>query len=492
MKSTFSSSSLRQIIWPIEWHEYKKFFPMAAMMFCILFNYSSLRSIKDGLVITGIGPEAISFIKTYVVLPSAIISMIIYSELCNVISPTKVFYTITGFFLIYIAIFAFVIYPNPGFLHPDPVAIDALSHTYPNFKWFIKIAGSWGYVSFYTIAELWGSMMLSLLFWQFANQITKTDEAKRFYSMFGLLGNSALPLAAVVISYSLTDTTTDLSEFTGYTLLFTIIIISGIITSLLYAWINHNVLTDPALYSPSSNKKKRKAKLSLMDSFKMIFTSKYLGLIAILVLSYGISINLVEGVWKSKVQQLYTTKEAVTIYMAQFQALQGIGTIIFMIIGSNILRKTSWGFAASLTPIMILITGSAFFAFIFFDNIIAMHITGFLASGPLVIVVMIGMVQNVLSKATKYSLFDSTKEMAYIPLDDELKTKGKAAVDVIGGRFGKSGGGVIQSTFFMLFPAFSFNEATPYFAIVFFGIVILWLYGIKALDKEYNSVLSDK
>lgn len=139
-----------------------------------------------------------------------------------------------------------------------------------------------------------------------------------------------------------------------------------------------------------------------------------------------------------------------------------------------------------ITPLMMLITGIAFFAFIFFDNVIAQHLTGILSSGPLAAAVMIGMIQNVLSKATKYSLFDSTKNMAYIPLDKDLRTKGQAAVEVIGGRFGKSGGGIIQSTFFILLPSFTFVEATPYFAGIFFIIVLLWIYAVKSLNTEYQ------
>ncbi len=494
-ENTSCLSNFRKILWPIEWHENKKFLPMAAMMFCILLNYSTLRSVKDGFVVTSIGPESISFLKTYIVLPSAILAMILYVKLCNVMSQQNVFYTVLTIFISYFALFAFVLYPNPDLVHPSAESVSSLIAQYPFFKWFIKIFANWDYAMFYTMSELWGSVVLSLLFWQFANQITKTTEAKRFYSMFGLLGNFSLPVTSLVLAYFLSKDTHLVAEEIRFMPVLVIMILSGIVAMLLYRWINKNVLTDPALYddgASSGKPKKSKTKLSLGDSFKMILTSRYLGLIALLLISYGVSVNLVEGVWKSKIQQLYPTKEAYTMYMGQFQAYQGVAAILFMIVGSNILRKVSWSVAAMITPVMMLITGAAFFSFIVFDNVVAMYLTGIMSSGPLAAAVMVGMIQNVLSKATKYSLFDSTKEMSYIPLDDEMKSKGKAAVDVIGGRFGKSGGGIIQSTFFLLLPSYSFTEATPYFASIFFVIVILWIFAIRGLGKEYYKKLAEQ
>lgn len=495
------SSELRKIFWPIEWHENKKFIPMALMMFCILLNYSTLRSIKDGFVITSIGPEAVSFLKLYIVLPFAIIFMIIYTKLCNIFSEQQVFYTITSFFVLYIACFAFILYPYSDSIHPSSDAINELSNSFPKIKWFIKISGHWIFATFYVIAELWGSMILSLLFWQFANKITKTEEAKRFYSMFGLLGNFALPCTALILWYFLgadtkggeEDVKVIVDESVGFTPVFIITIISGIVIMMLYYWINQNVLTDPRLYDSTNVKtKKSKTKLSVGDSIKMILHSKYLGLIVTLVIAYGISINIVEGVWKSKIKELYPTKEAYTMFMGTFQGWQGLASIIFMIIGSNILRRVSWKTAAIFTPIMILFTGCIFFGCVFFsDNPMIMLLTGALGVSPLAFAVLMGMLQNVLSKATKYSLFDSTKEMTYIPLDSEMKSKGKAAVDVIGARFGKSGGGFIQSTFFIIFHDLTFNDAIPTFSIIFFVIVVVWIYAVSALNEEYKNISSE-
>jgi ATP/ADP translocase len=42
--------------------------------------------------------------------------------------------------------------------------------------------------------------------------------------------------------------------------------------------------------------------------------------------------------------------------------------------------------------------------------------------------------------------------MTYIPLEYELKTKGKAAVEVVGERFCKPRGALLQSSIFITFP----------------------------------------
>jgi AAA family ATP:ADP antiporter len=57
--------------------ERKKLIPLALMFFCILFNYTILRDTKDVLMVTApkSGAEVIPFIKTYVNLPAAIVSV---------------------------------------------------------------------------------------------------------------------------------------------------------------------------------------------------------------------------------------------------------------------------------------------------------------------------------------------------------------------------------------------------------------------------------
>ena len=102
------------------------------------------------------------------------------------------FYTVVGAFLAFFGSFAFGIFPAREMLHPHGLA-DAISAVAPAFFLpLISIFRNWTYAMFYLMAELWGSVVLSLLFWGFANEINTVDEAKNYYPLFGLVANVAL------------------------------------------------------------------------------------------------------------------------------------------------------------------------------------------------------------------------------------------------------------------------------------------------------------
>ena len=58
--------------------------------------------------------------------------------------------------------------------------------------------------------------------------------------------------------------------------------------------------------------------MSIGESFKFIFTSKYILCLAILVIAYGISINLVEVTWKSQVKLQYPNYNDYSTFMGYF------------------------------------------------------------------------------------------------------------------------------------------------------------------------------
>ena len=107
-------------------------------------------------------------------------------------------------------------------------------------------------------------------------------------------------------------------------------------------------------------------------------------------------------------------------------------------------------------------------------------------TSPLWLAVLIGTAQNVLSKAAKYSLLDPSKEMAYIPLDPESKVKGKAVIDVVGSRFGKSGGSLIQQIFLLFFG--SLSTITPYIALTLFLFIAIWIIAVRSLSAQFAEV----
>lgn len=486
---------IRAALWPIHGDEMKKFMPMCMMMFFILFNYTILRSVKDALLITVAGAAIVPFLKGYVVMPAAILFVVLYTKLLNVLSREAVFQVIVGSFITFFGAFAFIIFPNRDFLHPDPATIEALKAAYPNIQHLISIYAYWSYSIFYTLAELWGGVLIALLFWQFANEITRTGEAKRFYPLFGLLGNFGLILSGFVLTYfsAMQKKLGGGDEAFAVSLYYTLgfVIIAGLLVMYLYYWMNKNVLTDPKYYDAAEvagTKKAKKPKLSVVESFKYILSSKYLGFIALLILAYGVSMNLIELNWKEILREQYPTRLDYQEFMGYLQYFMGTSTIFAILFFKGIIRKFGWFAGAILTPLMMLVTGSLFFSLVLFEEWMTPMTVG-LGVTSIMLAVMVGTAQNVLSKGTKYALFDPTKEMAYIPLDQELKTKGKAAVDVIGGRLGKAGGGYFASILLVVTAAPDILSITPVLAGIVLVVILLWIVAVSGLNRMYQGLI---
>ena len=153
--------------------ETKKVVPLALIFFCILFNYTILRDTKDVLVVTApkSGAEIIPFLKTYVNLPGAIAFTVLYGSLSNRFSQPQVFRGVVSTFLGFFACFAWLLYPNIGSLHPHGLADSAARILPGSFQAPIAVIRNWTFSLFYLAAELWGSVVASLLFWGFANSV---------------------------------------------------------------------------------------------------------------------------------------------------------------------------------------------------------------------------------------------------------------------------------------------------------------------------------
>jgi ATP:ADP antiporter, AAA family len=503
-------SRIRSFLWPIYRHELIKFVPMMVLFFLISINYHLLRIAKDALVITAphSGAEVIPFLKVWAMLPSAVIMTLLFTKMANRMNREKLFYWVLGFFLLFFAIFTLFLYPFREALFFDHFA-DSLQKILPaGCKGFIALIRYWMFSLFYVMAESWSNIILSVLLWGFANEVTTVTEAKRFYALFGIGVNSSGMIVGVLgesLANHMEKTTLALPSVLSFlgaksswdqtVILFMGIVIGcGLLSIFLFRWMHRHVFVDhrPTIaQTQNSTTAPPKPKMSFRETLRYVAKSNYLIYIALIVLAFNLIINLTEVIWKSQMQELYPEPGRYTANMSRVTFYTGLlATLGSYFLSGNVLRRLGWRWTALVTPIVMGVTGIGFFTFLFFRHfdLATQVVYSLLGYSPLALCVFFGSLQNVLSRSCKYTVFDSTKEMAFIPLSPETKLKGKSAIDGIGSRLGKSGSSLILQILLMFF-------ATPISCSVFvfvFMLMILpaWILSIKILDKKFQALVA--
>ncbi|GMJ08260.1 nucleotide transporter 1 [Hibiscus trionum] len=332
---SYSGETQKPKVLGVELLTLKKIIPLGLMFFCILFNYTILRDTKDVLVVTakGSSAEIIPFLKTWVNLPMAVGFMLLYTKLSNVLSKKTLFYTVIVPFIAFFGAFGFLLYPLSYYIHPEALSDHLLAVLGPRFLGPLAIMRIWTFCLFYVMAELWGSVVISVLFWGFANQITTVEEAKRFYPMFGLGANIALIFSGRTVKYFSNMRKNLGPGVDGWAIslkgMMSVVVLMGFTICFLYWWVNTYV---PLPKRSRKKKKKEKPKMGTMESLKFLVSSPYIRDLATLVVAYGISINLIEVTWKLKLKAQFPSPNEYSSFMGDFSTVTGITTFTMMLL----------------------------------------------------------------------------------------------------------------------------------------------------------------
>lgn len=458
---------------------------------------------KDTLVVVNAkgGAEVIPFLKVWGIVPGAVIITMIYGWLSRRCSRETVCYAFVGGFISFFFVFTFVIYPLGDHIHLHHFAERFKGWLPEGWKGLAVMIEFWDYSLYYVISELWSSVVLSTIFWGVANELTTLGQASRFYAMFNAGLNLSSAFAGQVSRWACSHSFLPFSfndpwrkTMVNLTVL---IVVAGLLILLLYRSLyrmstDHDLVSNIARHNAKAKEtikikqEKRTSKRNAKGIFLYLAQSNYLLGIATIVLSYNLVINLFEVVWKDHVSRVYPSSVEFNSYMGNVTTWTGVLSFFAaLFLADRIISRFGWLVGALLTPIVTAVTGILFLGAICAVKGDWLPIAGSIAGfSPLMLTVWIGGAQNVLSRATKFTFFDQTKEIAFIPLPNDEKNYGKAAIDGVVSRVGKSVGSLVCQILLMFFSSIASSLN------VIIGLLVCmmatWIASVIYVGREYR------
>ena len=486
--------AIRKFILPIYGREFRKVLPYFITFFFITFIYHILRCLKHTLIIKtgGAGAEVIPFVKLWLVLPSSILFTYVYSKIADSEDRQRVLFKVLGLFVTFFVIFLYFLYPLQEYLQPTKL-VNILSQIMPiGCKGLLLSINNWPMTLFYIMSEMWSIMVITVLFWGFLNEVTQLQEAKRFYAIIGVGANLASILSGQLVqTITITEavnwipfgtTAWDQSIFLQLNMVLLLTIFFGGYFG------KHIGVIDKQIRIEKVKTKKpptKKIKMNLLESFKFLMKSRYTLYLLLMVISYNIVANIADFIWLQQLDSRFNEATALNIYQGKLDTLTGlISVTVALLFFSNIMRRWGWTVTAAMAPIIWLIMSALLYAGIFYEQYQLAGTAIALINSPFnELIIVLGTWQMSMGKSSKYTFYDQSKEIAYIPLSTSEQRKSKAIIDGIGSRVGKSGGSIILQIL-LIISAGQLSRAMPVVAGIVFLLLLVWLFMVIKLGKN--------
>ena len=503
-EENFFAKHLRKMISPLD-GLWGRLIPMSLMFYFMAFANSIMDAVKDTLVVTAFGgAEQIPYLTVYAVLPTSLLFVSLFAKLSSKFGREKLFYFAVTFFMAFFALFTGVLYPLRDVLHPYELAAHLSTILPSGLAGGIAVFTNWTYSLFYVAGELWGDVVLSLLFWGLANEITRVSEAGIIYPLLGIGANvaqacSGLFMKFVTTQWHPTGVSPENMWCAKLRLFMTVVMLCGASIMVCHKYICDNARKDPnsammekqresaARLAEDTAAQRKKPKVGLLSSLAYVFESPEVACLAVMAIAQGLSSIIFQVAWKTQLRILRPDPTSYAAYMGDVQTYSGMVTGIFMVAAPFLFKNLGWKGTLSVTPKTVIALGWVFFG----TSIYALRHGSLAQSSPILpILVLGGAVIYIVERAAKFSLFKPAEEMVYITLDEDSRTKGKAAVDVLGAQIGKTGGSFMQQGLILTYG--SIIAALPVLVCCHSAIALGWLIAVNALAARRASQLDSE
>lgn len=430
----------------------KKNISLSGIFFSNLYVYTIVRDLKDVIFVTECGASYIPFVNTWINLPFSVGFLFLYNYLLNKYDFETSFFTIYFMLSVLYGFIGIVLYPIRDILFIPNVPL---------------LLSNWVVTLYYVLSPIWGTIVVSVLFWSFANKYTAVSDAKDIYPFMGIIANVALIIAGIVMhmtgSFFATDWNVNVQVLTVINL-----IVSMTSLCIFKNFIKYN----KPIRITQQVKKKVSLKVGVYEFLNNVFVRNMI----IMVSSYGLLIGFYESIWKYYLKMYFDSPIFYSKFMAMISIVTGIFTIILMSIISFCFRKWSWTRIALITPISMCIMGVLFFGSIQTKSVSFISISG--------------AILTIFLKGAKYAIFDPCKEIAYIPMNEEIKTRGKATIEILSSPIGKSGSNWILQ--FLMLSMGSIELSATIIGLLYMITSIYWILSTIDMGDVINEYSKKK
>jgi len=382
------------------------FFLMMSIVCLLNVSYAMLRSARNALVVAdlGGGAKSIPWFELCGGMPGAILMTIGLTWLLNRHSLKHVFYIVLAVFIGFFCVFSIGVYPWLTELKHTPVPLISS-------------------MVFFVMAELWKIALLTILFWGLVNQYVPLENAKRFYAPLMLGGSVGTILAAPLISLCTSDWLTGMSWHVSLNYMMGVLAVIGVMTAWLFS-----KLWDEFSVAEKVEAKKEEDSLSVWESIRICFRSRYLLLLAWVTIADYIAYALAEVIFFDVLKQQYPNPRDYCDFMGKLSLWNGVLTAVSaLVITPYLLRNYRWMVASLVTPVCLLVMEGAFFFALWHPKL----------SVQVPVLVVIGSLLFCTARAAKYTLFDTSKEISFLLLPPLEKMQGKLVIDGMCARIGR-------------------------------------------------------